>query len=298
MIERVHLNILREIEREGSLTAAANRLHLTQPALTHTIKKLESMSGTILWKKQGRNLQFTQAGRYLLREAKRLLPQLERADEVLAEYAQGNQGTLHIGMECHPCYQWLLKIVEPFLAQWPSIDVDVKPQYQFGGMAALFNHDIDLLVTPDPVLRPGIEFTPVFPYEQVLVVSSNNTLAELKSIEADQMNDQILYTYPVSPERLDIYRQFLLPAHCAPRSHKTVEATEILMQMVAANRGVTTLPDWLAAEYRKSLPIKTIRLGKTGINKQIHLGSRSGDEIYPYLQAFVDLAKESANSRP
>ena len=87
MIDRTHLRILREIERQGSLTAAAKSLSLSQSALTHAIKKLEARLGTRLWTKEGRQLQLTRAGTYLQREAARLLPQLEHVDEVLCQYA-------------------------------------------------------------------------------------------------------------------------------------------------------------------------------------------------------------------
>jgi LysR family transcriptional regulator for metE and metH len=63
--------------------------------------------------------------------------------------------TLRIGMECHPCYQWLLKVVSPYLARWPDVDVDVKQKFQFGGIGALFGYDIDVLVTPDPLRSPA-----------------------------------------------------------------------------------------------------------------------------------------------
>jgi LysR family transcriptional regulator for metE and metH len=295
MIDRMHLRILYEIERRGSLTAAAKALNLTQSALSHTIKKLETQLGAPLWTKEGRHLQLTQAGEYLQREAGRLLPQLERVDEVLRQYASGDKGTLRIGMECHPCYQWLLKVVEPFLLRWPGVDVDVKQQFKFGGLAALFNHDIDILVTPDPVLRQGISFEPVFPYEQVLVVSDSNPLAELAYVEPCQLSDQILYTYPVTTERLDIYRQFLLPAHCQPKRHKTLEDTEMILQMVAADRGVAALPQWLAKEYMPSMSLRTVRLGKKGIHKQIHLGMRNVTTDDTHIQTFIGLARESGD---
>lgn len=295
MIERIHLRILREIERQGSLTAAADSLHLTQSALSHTIKKLERQVRTPLWTRDGRRLQLTQAGQYLLREARRVLPQLERMDDVLEQYASGEKGTLRIGMECHPCYQWLLKVVEPFLARWPGVDVDVKQEFQFGGVAALFNHDIDMLVTPDPIRKGGIGFEAVFPYEQVLVVSRDNPLSRLSHVEPAQLSDQVLYTYPVDTERLDIYQQFLLPAQCSPRQHKTVEATEMMLQMVAANRGVATLPQWLVAEYAEQLPIAPVRLGRRGIHKHIHLGTRDTEEQPLYTRAFHTLALETGH---
>jgi len=295
MIDRMHLRILREIERQGSLTAAANALNLTQSALSHTIKKLENQLGAPLWTKEGRNLQLTQAGEYLQREASRLLPQLERVDEVLREFASGEKGTLRIGMECHPCYQWLLNVVAPFLKRWPGVDVDVKQQFQFGGMAALFNHDIDILVTPDPVLREAISFVPVFPYEQVLVVSENHSLAQHKYVEPEQLMDQTLYTYPVSPERLDIFQQFLLPAHCHPKRHKTLEDTDMILQMVAAERGVATLPQWLVDEYMQSMPIRHVRLGKKGVHKHIHLGIRNASEADVHIKTFIEFARDGSD---
>lgn len=293
MIERSHLSILRAIDQQGSLTAASESLHLTQSALSHTIKKLEGQIGSPVWLKDGRKVRLTQAGEYLLREAKRILPQLERIDENLSRFARNEQGSLHIGMECHPCYQWLLKVVSPFMEVFPSVDLDVKQRFQFGGMAALFNHDIDILVTPDPIWREGIVFEPVFPYEQVLVVHQDNPLANQPWIAPDQLAGETLFTYPVEIERLDIFQQFLLPAHCRPQKHKTLEATEIILQMVAANRGVATLPAWLGREYAENLPIALVRLGKEGIQKQIFLGVRQQDEDNPHIGRFIQLAKET-----
>ena len=176
MIERSHLSIIREVERQGSLTAAAESLCLTQSALSHSMRKLEHLLGTEVWLREGRSLHLTQAGQYLLDLANRLLPQLERAEEQLQQYAIGHRGTLRIGMECHPCYEWLLRVVSPYLDAWPDVDVDVKQKFQFGGIGALFAHEIDLLVTPDPLYKPGLHFEAVFDYEQVLVVSSTHPL--------------------------------------------------------------------------------------------------------------------------
>lgn len=297
MIERSHLKILREIERQGSLTAAARALHLTQSALSHKITRLEQLLGTPLWLKEGRGLKLTQAGDYLLREANRLLPQLERVDERLLQFARGDRGALNIGMECHPCYQWLLKVVDPFLARWPGVDVDVTQKFQFGGMAALFNHDIDLLVTPDPIRREGIHFEPVFPYEQVLVVGRDSLLAGLDWVTPDQVATQTLYTYPVAIDRLDIFQQFLLPANCLPKKHKVLEATEMMLQMVAAGRGVATLPLWLVEEYTETLPIAPVRLGVQGIHKHINLGIRTHDLQDQHTRAFIEIASQSARAQ-
>ena len=296
MLEKIHLSIIREVERQGSLTAAADVLCLTQSALSHAMKKLEQKMGADIWLREGRSLRLTQAGKYLLALAERLLPQLERAEERLRQYAEGERGTLCIGMECHPCYQWLLRVVSPYLADWPDVDVDVKQRFQFGGIGALFVYEIDLLVTPDPLYKPGLRFEPVFDYEQVLVVSRQHMLAGASHVEPEQLSGEVLITYPVEIERLDIYNQFLMPAGISPKRHRVIETTEIMLQMVASGRGIAALPRWLVEEYTEKLELTPVRLGKNGIAKQIFLGIRENDANIDYLQAFVELARQQANA--
>lgn len=296
-IERLHLEILRAVDDQGSMTAAAERLHLTQSALSHSIKKLEDQLGTELWHREGRSLRPTQAGQYLLAVAQRVLPQMEMAEERLGQYARGERGTLRIGMECHPCYQWLLKVASSFLDLWPSVDLDVRQKFQFGGLAALFGHEIDLLVTPDPLLRPRLKYEPVFDYEQVLVVGESHPLAGHACVDPEDLADEVLFTYPVPLDRLDIYTQFLIPAGIQPRKHKPIETTEIMLQMVASGRGVAALPRWLVEESSPAFALHPVRLGPAGVHKQIFLGYRDEDSVVDYLQGFVDLARGMNASR-
>jgi LysR family transcriptional regulator for metE and metH len=291
VLERNHLQIVREVERQGSLTAAARQLHLTQSALSHAMRKLERSLGTDIWHREGRKLRLTQAGQRLLAVAKRLLPQLENADSELRQYSRGTRGTLRIGMECHPCYQWLLKVVARYMPHWPEVDVDVKQKFRFGGIAALLDHEIDLVVTPDPESRPGLGFIPVFDYEQVLVVPKAHALARRRFVEPSQLAGEVLITYPVPASRLDIYNLFLMPAGITPRAHKSIESTDLMMQMVAAGRGVAALPRWLVEEYATRMAVVPLRLGRKGVPKKIHLGLRSADLDMKFMRAFIDCAR-------
>ncbi len=290
-LERIHLRLLHEVEQRGSLTAAARSLGLTQSALSHTVKRLEQQLGTAIWHKEGRGLRLTPTGRYLLALAQRLLPQLDQAEAVVDQLARGERGTLRIGMECHPCYRWLLQVVEPYLRAWPDVDLDVRQKFQFGGIGALFGHEIDMLVTPDPLRRKGLSFQPVFDYEQVLVVSSRHPFASRAYVVPSELEQETLITYPVEIERLDVYSQFLLPAGAVPKRHKVIETTDIMLQMVACERGVAALPGWLVAEYQSKIDVVPVRLGRHGIAKQIFLGVRASEVAIDFIADFVRLAR-------
>ena len=296
MLERIHLSIVQQVEKQGTLTAAAAVLNLTQSALSHSMKKLEQQLGTDVWLREGRNLRLTQAGQYLLAVANRVLPQLDLAEERLSQFAQGERGTLRIGMECHPCYQWLLKVVSPYLAAWPDVDVDVRQKFQFGGIGALFGYEIDLLVTPDPLFKPGLKFEPVFDYEQVLVVAKRHDLAAVDYVRPEDLTREVLISYPVDVERLDIYNQFLLPAGISPRRHKTIETADIMLQMVASGRGVAALPRWLVEEYAATMDIMPVRLGEHGIAKHIFLGAREADAEVDYVRAFIQQSRQPVST--
>lgn len=294
-LERIHLETIRAIDQSGSLTAAAELLFVTQSALSHSIRKLEDSLGLKIWIREGRSLRLTQGGEHLLSVANRLLPQLERAEQQLEHFAQGERGTLRIGMECHPCYQWLLKVAAPFLDAWPGVDLDVLQKFQFGGIEALYGHEIDVLVTPDPLKKQGLHFEPVFDYEQVLVVNDDHPLRELAHVEPKQLVDQTLITYPVSIDRLDVFSRFLTPAGVIPKRHKVIETTDIMLQMVASGRGVAALPHWLVEEQRSRFHLFPLQLGKEGIAKQIFVGLRKQDLEIDYMLAFIEIARSSTS---
>lgn len=239
MINRIHLEILRAVQSEGSLSDAAVRLHLTQSALSHSIRKLEAQLGTSMWTRHGRHLRLTRAGKAMLELAQRVLPDIERTEQLIGKYARGEEGLLRIGMECHPCHEWLNRTLPAFLDNFSGVDVDVKREFQFGGLEALRNHEIDMVLTPDPVYRLGLKFVPVFSYELVLVAAAKRSLGKGTRVEATALAEEVLFTFPVSRDRLDIFSQFLMPARQEPGGHRSIESLDIMLQMVAAGRGRT-----------------------------------------------------------
>jgi len=291
MIERQHLQMVKTIHDVGTVTQAAKALYVTQSALSHAMKKLEHQTGVAIWQKSGRKLTLTSAGRSILVMANKVLPQFQRFEAELEAIQKGFKGTLKLGIECYPCFQWLLKVVAPYLQQYPDVDVDVKNEFQFGGLGALFNHDIDLLITPDPLHKKGVTYIPVFDYEQVLLVHKSHALAEHNYVSPADLAEQVLFTYPVETSRLDVFNQFLTPGGHSVKRHRTLENTEMLMEMVKNIRGVAVLPDWLVKQ-NESAELRTVRLGSEGLSKTTFIAIRSDDSQSRFVEEFVDMAKQ------
>ena len=294
MIEPSHLKIMLALHQKGTLTQAADALFLTQSALSHQIRHLEKKLNLKLWQRCGRRLRLTPAGELLLKTAERVMPLLSQTELALKAMGEGQQGLLRIAVECFPCHQWLNSIVAEFLQALPDIDVDIIRQFQFSGAEGVLNHHADLLITPDLCVHEALQNIPLFDYQQVLLVSESHHLASFSSISAKQLADQVLFTFPVEKLRLDVFSEFLQPAHIQPKAHKQIESLAIMLQMVENQRGVSVLPEWLADSYSQQYKVKKCRLGEAGIYKTLYASIKKEDINLPYLKTFIELAQGNA----
>ena len=83
-----------------------------------------------------------------------------------------------------------------------------------------------------------------------------------------------------------------MPAGITPKKHKTIQTTDIMMQMADCGRGVTALPRWLLQEYAENLPITPIKIGPKGKVNQIYLGTRNNESDSGDLHSFMVQARE------
>ncbi|MCH2556897.1 MAG: LysR substrate-binding domain-containing protein [Alcanivorax sp.] len=291
-LELRHLNTLLAIDEAGSLVEAAERLHVTQSALSHQLKDLEHRLGVSLIVRRTRPIRFTPAGARLLALARDILPRVRRTETELRRLAAGRSGRLHIAIECHSCFQWLMPALDRFREAWPEVELDLSAAFSFTPQSALVRGDLDMVITSDPVDNEAVRYLPLFRYELVLAVARGSALAKRRFVAASALSDQRLITYPVEHERLDVFTAFLDPAGVAPASVRTAELTPMMVQLVAAGRGVAALPNWALTEYLDLKLVDAVRLGEAGVWRTLYAAVRDGDESVPYVQEFMDTARD------
>ncbi len=296
MIEVRHLRSLSALRETDSLVEAADRLHLTQSALSHQFKELEDRLGLQLFVRKTKPMRFTSAGLRLLKLADQFLPQLRSAERDLAKLAGGTAGRLHMAIECHSCFQWLMPTVDQFRDAWPEVELDLASGFSFAPLPALARGDLDLVVTADPIELVGIMYVPLFTYEAMLAVANQHPLADKAFIEPQDLKNEVLITYPIERDRLDILTRFLDPADIEPLSVRTTEMTVMMVQLVASNRGVCCLPNWALHEYSSRGYVSAKRLGKKGLQATLYAAIREDMFDAPFMQDFLLTAKDTSFS--
>jgi len=293
-IEFRHLRTIKAIHDSGGLARAADQLHITQSALSHQIKGIEDQAGVELFVRRSKPLKLSAAGMRLLAAAEAILPQVAALEAEFEGLVAGKSGRLHIAIECHACFEWLFPVLEQFRKAWPDVDVDIRPGLAFDALPALRREEVDLVVSSDPEDMPGTDFTPLFDYEPVFVAAAGHPLAQKQFIEAADFEGETLITYPVDRERLDIFSQLLMPAGIEPKTIRQVELTAVILLLVASNRGVAVLPDWVVREVRYNSDYVTRPLTQSGITRRLYAATRTDDTNLPFMAHLIRLARQEA----
>ncbi len=296
-LELRHLRTIEAIAQYGSLAAAALRLHLTQSALSHQLRGLEAEFGVVLLlRERGAQLRLSPAGERLLALAREVLPLLRQTQEELRRLAVGNSGRLRIAVECHTCFDWLTPAMDRFREEWPAVEMDLLSGFQ-DPLPLLQSGQADLAVLAAPENAvAGICIHPLFRYEVVGLVSPRHPLAERNFLLPEDFLEETLISYPVEDRRLDLLRDFLLPAGVQPWRRRHAELTVIILQLVASGQGVAALPAWAVGSYGEKGYVRALPLGPEGLWQTLHAATTAAPAALPHMQAFLAEVRRSVTA--
>ena len=259
---------------------------------------MEEQAGTALFLRPAKPMRLSPAGMRLLTLARQVLPLVEVAEAEMRGVTQGRVGRMHIAMECHACFNWLLPALDNFRHRWPQVDIDVRAGLAFTALPALVRGDADLVVSSDPEDLPGLTFEPLFDYHPLLAVPAAHALAARPFAEPADLAGETLITYPMDRARLDVFSHFLGPAGVRPAAVREIELTDVILLLVASGRGVTVLPDWVLAREAGNPDLRTLQLGNAGVTRRLYAAVRDEDRARPYVQDMLRLAREGRSAEP
>lgn len=294
-LELRHLHTLLMLKATGSLSRAAQGLNLTQSALSHQVKALESFFGTALFVRKSAPLQFTPAGKRLLALAEQVVPAAEAAERDIARLAAGIGGTLRITVECHTCFDWLMPAMDAFRQRWPEIELDIVSGFHPDSIGLLHEDRADLAIVAVPDPDEAVDYHPLFRFQIVGLLANDHPLLSRDWLRAEDFRDETLITYPVPDDMLDVVRQVLKPAGIEP-ARRTAELTVAILQLVASRRGVAALPLWAVAPYLDKGYVRALPIGQPPLAGELYAATLPRLSTKPYIADFVAVMRETSLS--
>ena len=289
-------SLIREIADTGSVTRAGTRLHLTQSALSHRLRSVESRLRMPLFLRVGKKMVPTPAGERVLATAREVLDAVGRVEDELHALGRDGAGVLRICTQCYTGYHWLPTLLRTFQARHPRVDVQIVVDATYRPADALLAGEVDLAVLTRGVHDRRLLIRPLFEDEMLAVVAPGHPLAGREFIELSDLSGEHLITYKTDRRDSYVFTRILEPAGIEPATVSQVPLTEAILELVKAGMGVAVLARWAVEPAIRSRSVRALRLTRRGVTRQWSAATLRGPE--PAWRAdFVALLREHGPSR-
>ena len=284
-----HLRLVAEIARTESVTRAADRLNVTQSAVSHQLRDIEERLGTPLFRRSGRRMLLTAAGRHLVDTADRVLEDIARAESAVTRLARNEAGEFRVCTQCYTGYHWLPPLLEVVRRRYPNVDVHIAAEHTMHAIAALLDGRLDLAIVNQTPGDRRIQIHPLFEDEQAAIVAPSHLWAKRAYVTPQDLAAERLYLYSRSIEDSYVVQQVMRPAGVAPSSATFLQLTEAIIEMVKAGMGVSVLPTWSIAPAIASGAVVAVRITKSGVYRQWNAATLAGAADSPFLGHFLQV---------
>ncbi|MDC9720265.1 MAG: LysR family transcriptional regulator [Gammaproteobacteria bacterium] len=255
------LQMIRALEVSGSVTAAAVALQVSQSALSHRIREAERLLETALYSRQNKKLIATPAGLRVQFAARRVLAELERADQDVAHMSGGVTATVRLGLEAYAPHHWLPELYQKLAQNCPHIGLEIAADVGLNPEAALRQQTIDIALVSG--LQPASDFNCIHLGEDPMLALMANThpLAKYTHLLPEMFAQFPYVAYHTNPEQgreydLVFRRQHILPTHVI-----SAGVTEAVLTIVGDGQGITILPAWTALSQAPKYGLATRPIG-------------------------------------
>ena len=260
-----HWQMLKAMDDFGSLNQAATKLNLSQSALSHRLAEAERRLGDAIFYRQGRRLVPTPAGIALSQVAQHIIPTLMRAEESFVQTAHDVEHIVKIGVAAYHSFYWLPGFLSFLKHQHEHIQIEVVAAATTQPRQSMRQAEVDLILVPGPFSGPGLESTPLFKDQLVLITALGHELAQSDCIDAVQLEHEDVLTWGRDHYPGFEYERFIRPAGITPQRVKIIEMVDAIVELVSADQGVSLLSRWAIAPSIVAQRVAEVKLGPQGL---------------------------------
>ena len=289
VIDLRHIRLVAALTDHGTVTAAARALSLSQSALSHQLRELETQLRTPLYVRTARRMIPTAAGEELAAVVSKVARDLRHFEQkVRGGSFDEARGEIRFVVEGHSTYHWSPPVLRAFSAEFPGVDIQLRPEAANSVMAALRSGTVDMALAQSASADRRIRTRLLFEDEYVAVASAGHDYRDQAHVDLEDVAAERLLVNGAGPDS-PILDEILRPAGVAAEQVTFVPLTEALLELVAADMGVAILPSWVVRPWLGNGRIVTKRLTESGIMRRWYVATRADDLTTPYHERFIAL---------
>ena len=286
------LRLLLAVSREGSVSRAAQRLHLTQPTLSTQLRQLAEQVGLPLFERVGRKLHLTAAGRVVLDTAARVEQELENLDETLAELRGDVVGRLRLAV-VSTAETFIPRLLGDFRRERPAVEVSLVVLNRDAVIRRLADNLDDLYIMSRPPQAPPVVATPFLSNPLVVVAAAEHPLAGRETLQIEALAaEEFVLREPGSGTR-QAAEHFFAAHGLALRPRLELGSNEAVKQAVAGGLGLSLLSAHALA-HAVDEGIAVLRVEGTPLPTQWQVVYPAGKRLSPLASAFLEFLRERA----
>jgi DNA-binding transcriptional LysR family regulator len=290
------LRALVSLAQTGSFTETARQLHLSQSAISHSIKALEEEVRCRLLDRVGKSVRLTLAGEQLLAHAKKILLEMDAARERLEELGKWGHGRLRIGASPTTCQYILPAVLREFKDSFPQCLIQIEPGDTPDSVDCLHQNRIDLALALEPRREPQLEFRPLFEDDLQFLVSALHPWAQAGKVERDEITRQRFIIYTRSSYVSDMIDEYFRRDSIVLPTSIELGSMEAIKELVKLGLGVSILAPWVAAKELAEGSLRALPLGRRRLERRWGILLRKGQRLTLAQETFIGLCKTVAEN--
>ncbi|MGB9661266.1 MAG: selenium metabolism-associated LysR family transcriptional regulator [Moorellaceae bacterium] len=283
---------------KGTLSAAAEELHLTQPAVSKQLKALEEFFGARLLDRSGREVRLTEGGRIFYRRAREILRLWEQLRRELAEANNLVRGELLLGASTIPGHYVLPRLLGSFKAKYPQVEIKLEIAASEEIIKRILEGEIELGVVGAEERKRGLVYQRLVEDELILIVPPDHPWAGRPAIQVADLAEASWVWRKEGSGTRRVAEEQLKAAGCAFPSAKIVAelgSTEAIVNAVEAGLGVSLVSRWAAEKSLRLGRIAAVPLEGVNLKRYLYLVRRTR-ELTPAALAFIEFAEDWRNN--
>ena len=287
-MELKYLKLIKTIVEEGNISNSANRLFLTQSALSHQLRDLEESLGFKVFHRSRNKWILTDEGHEIYNLANKVLDEIEQGLNRIQSIKEGSKGNIRISTECYSFYQGLPNFVQKMGVLYPEIEIDLVVEDTHYPVSKLLSSELDIAIVTAKPKEASLISVELFDDEIFAIMHREFFLSSGEYIDAADFSKVHLIIHSFPLESVAIHELFLKPNNITPLKITAIPLTEIALEMVNANMGIMCLPKWALRSFQIPGDLIFKRIGKNGLKRTHYLVLRKDDKDKKYLKDFIE----------